>query len=82
MPSTPSEASQAVPTPGPQERRRNLALRALIDELLFQVRGMQREHAAWTPEERVQAEAELARIMSRVRAAAAPGEGGGTGSTP
>ena len=51
-------------------RRQNAALRALIDELLLQVRGAQRENEAWTPAERAEAEAALARIMSRVRSAA------------
>ena len=81
MPNTPSDAPEAVPAPPQNERRRNLALRALIDEMLFQVRGMQREHGAWTAAEREQAEEELARIMARVRAAAAPNRGG-TGQTP
>jgi hypothetical protein len=73
MSSTPDESSKAAPAPpaDPTERRRNLALRKLIDEMLFQVRGMQRDHSAWTPEERAQAQAELDRIMGRVRQAAA-----------
>lgn len=70
MSSTPAGASDAVPAPEAPERRRNAALRALIDEMLLQVRGAQRENAAWTPEERAEAEAALARIMSRVRTAA------------
>lgn len=65
----PAGASSAA-TPQAQDRRRNLALRALIDEMLFQVRGMQRENAAWSDDERTQAEAELDRIMRRVRSAA------------
>ena len=70
MSSTPAGAADAVPAPDVPERRRNAALRALIDELLVQVRGAQRENEAWTPAERAEAEAALARIMSRVRAAA------------
>ena len=70
MSSTPADASRAVPSPEVPERRRNAALRALIDEMLQQVRGAQREHEAWTPEERLGAEAALQRIMSRVRTAA------------
>jgi len=70
MSSTPAGASDAVPAPDVPERRRNTALRALIDELLLQVRGAQRDTSAWTPAERAEAEAALARIMSRVRTAA------------
>ena len=71
MSSTPDGSPKAAPAPDVAERRRNLALRALIDEMLFQVRGMQRDHTAWTPEERAAAQAELDRIMGRVRQAAA-----------
>ena len=83
MSSTPEGSSKGAPAPDVAERRRNLALRALIDEMLFQVRGMQRDHAAWSPEERAQAQAELDRIMGRVRQAAAdkPGKTGNTDAT-
>lgn len=70
MSSTPAGASNSGAAPAVPERRQNAALRALIDELLLQVRGAQREHEAWTPAERAEAEAALARIMSRVRSAA------------
>lgn len=70
MPNTPAGASDAVPATERPERRRNAALRSLIDEMLLQVRGMQRENDAWTPDERAGAEAALDRIMSRVRGAA------------
>ena len=70
MSSTPAGASQGGSTSGLPERRRNAALRALIDEMLSQVRGLQREPESWTPDERAQAEAELARIMARVRSSA------------
>ena len=71
MSSTPEgPPDQPAAASNPVERRRNLALRALIDEMLFQVRGMQRDHVAWTSEEREQAQAELDRIMGRVRQAA------------
>ena len=78
MSSTPSDDAPAggdapASAPAASDRRRNLALRALIDEMLFQVRGMQRDHPDWGADERAQAEAELARIMTRVRDAAAPG---------
>jgi hypothetical protein len=52
------------------ERRRNAALRELIDELLFRVRDANQHLDFWTPEERAQAEQELSTIMSRVRGAA------------
>ena len=53
-----------------QERRRNAALRELIDELLFRVRDANQRLDFWTPEERARAEEELNTIMSRVRGAA------------
>lgn len=49
------------------ERRSNLALRSLVNEMLHRVRDLSRRTAAWSVEERAQAEAELERIMSRVR---------------
>ena len=52
------------------ERRRNAALRELIDELLFRVRDANQRIDFWTPEERAKAEEELNMIMSRVRGAA------------
>ena len=52
------------------ERRRNAALRELIDELLFRVRDANQHLDFWTPEERAKAEQELSTIMSRVRGAA------------
>ncbi len=58
----------------PREQRRNAALRALIDEMLQQVRDMNRNVSGWTPEERAQAEAELAEIMTRVRSEASTRE--------
>jgi hypothetical protein len=51
------------------ERRRNAALRELIDELLFRVRDANQHLDFWTPEERARAEQELSSIMSRVRGA-------------
>lgn len=55
---------------GTEERRRNPLLRMLIDEMLEQVREINRHATAWTPEERQQAEAQLQRIMEQVRGAA------------
>ena len=61
--------SEPAAKPDP-ERRRNAALRELIDELLFRVRDANQHLDFWTPEERAQAEQELNTIMSRVRGAA------------
>jgi len=52
------------------DRRRNAALRELIDELLFRVRDANQHLDFWTPEERAKAEEELNAIMTRVRGAA------------
>ena len=49
------------------ERRTNLELRALIDEMLNRVREMHRQTHAWDPAERARAEQELEAIMARVR---------------
>jgi len=54
----------------PSERRANLELRAVIDEMLERVRDFRRLTGAWTKEEREQAERELETIMARVRDAA------------
>ena len=54
----------------PNERRANLELRAVIDEMLERVRDFRRLTGAWTKEERQQAERELEAIMAKVRAAA------------
>lgn len=53
------------------ERRRNLFLRGLVDDMLQQIRQMQAQAGAWEPEERERAEEVLARIMSQVRGTAA-----------
>lgn len=49
-----------------QDRRVQTGLRALIDEMMHQVRAAA-AHDGWSPEERARAETDLARIMSRVR---------------
>jgi hypothetical protein len=54
----------------PNERRANLELRSVIDEMLERVRDFRRLTGAWTTDEREQAERELESIMTRVRAAA------------
>lgn len=56
------------------ERRTNRLLRLLVDEMLEQVRELQRHAGPWPPEERAAAEEALARIMSQVRQAAISGE--------
>ena len=53
--------------PSTVERRSNVALRSLVNEMLEQVRELSRRTAAWSAEERAQAEAELEIIMARVR---------------
>ena len=49
------------------DRRSNLVLRALIDEMLERVRELNRNTGVWTPDERAKAELELDAIMGRVR---------------
>jgi hypothetical protein len=62
------------PEPKPSERRSNLELRAVIDEMLERIRDFRRLTGAWTPEERAQAERELEMIMARIRQAATRSE--------
>jgi hypothetical protein len=57
------------------ERRSQLGLRALIDEMLQQVRELNRHAATWDPEERAKAEQQLEMIMARVRDEASRGHG-------
>ena len=56
------------------ERRTNRLLRLLVEEMLEQVRELQRHAGPWPPEERAVAEEALARIMAQVREAAAARE--------
>lgn len=49
------------------ERRSNLVLRALIDEMLERVREVNRMDGVLAPDDRDRAEAELESIMARVR---------------
>ena len=58
MDETPSDATR--------ERRIDSALRALVDDMMAQIR-LAANHSDWTPEERARAEADLARIMDQVR---------------
>jgi hypothetical protein len=54
-------------------RRSNFILRALIDEMLEQVRELDRHSAEMASEERVRAEQALDELMARVRRAAMKG---------
>ena len=49
------------------DRRSNLVLRALIDEMLERVRELNRNSGVWTVKERDKAEVELEGVMARVR---------------
>jgi hypothetical protein len=49
-----------------QDRRVRTGLRALIDEMMMQLRAAA-TNDAWSPEERTRAEADLARVMAQVR---------------
>jgi hypothetical protein len=49
------------------DRRSNLVLRALIDEMLERVRELNRKAGALSGEDKARAEAELDAIMARVR---------------
>jgi hypothetical protein len=64
-----------------RERRRNLALRALVDEMLGKVRDASRraDTSTWEPGEREHAELVLAEIMARVREEALRRRAGGAG---
>ena len=63
------DASPTVPHAKPPERRRNQALRELVDEMLASIR-VAANRDLWTPEERQQYEVELSLIMTRVRSEA------------
>ena len=70
--SRPRTATAAAPTvgasaPAPvEDRRKRVARRRLIDEMLTEIRAAASEEN-WTPEARNQAESDLARIMDQVR---------------
>ena len=57
--------------PVASDRRSNLVLRALIDEMLERVRELNRRAETWSGTDRARAEAELDSIMARVRRVAA-----------
>jgi hypothetical protein len=52
--------------PSADERRVRTGLRALVDEMMAQLRSAAAADA-WTEEDRARAEADLARIMAQVR---------------
>ena len=58
-------ASASAPIPV-EDRRKRVALRRLIDEMLSEIRAAANEEN-WTSEARNQAESDLARIMDQVR---------------
>ena len=60
-------------TPNFDKRRSNFVLRALIDEMLEQVRELDRHSATMTADEREAAELALEQLMARVRRAAMKG---------
>lgn len=63
-----SSSQPSQPSAPAHDRRSNLVLRALIDEMLERVREMNRASGGhMTPDERSRAEAELDAIMARVR---------------
>lgn len=61
-----SAASNASSAPQVDERRKRVALRRLVDEMLAEIRAAANEEN-WTASAREQAEADLARIMDQVR---------------
>ncbi len=72
-------------TPG-DERRSNSGLRALIDEMMTQLRAASNQDV-WTPEARARAQSDLERIMATVRQKAvgqdpSPAAGEAEGSGP
>lgn len=75
--------SQPPSTPG-DDRRSNSGLRALIDEMMTQLRAASNRDV-WTPEARARAESDLERIMATVRqkavGQAVPPEAGEVGTS-
>jgi len=62
-----------TPIPNFDKRRSNFVLRALIDEMLDQVRELDRHSATMSAEDRQAAELGLDQLMARVRRAAMKG---------
>ncbi|HEX9562531.1 MAG TPA: hypothetical protein VF981_01100 [Gemmatimonadaceae bacterium] len=52
------------------ERRQNTLFRSLIEDMMAQVRELRAHSGPWPADERARAEADLERIMSRVKAEA------------
>jgi ribosome recycling factor len=59
-------STDGVVAPAGAERRKRVALRRLIDEMLAEIRAAASEEN-WTSDARAQAEEDLARIMDQVR---------------
>ena len=79
MPEQPMpDAGPTAPQAKPPERRRNQALRELVDEMLASIR-VAANRDLWTPQERQQYESELSLIMTRVRSEAIAREEAGSG---
>jgi hypothetical protein len=57
------------------ERRKNVLLRMLINDMMQQIRELQAHDGPWPAEERERAERDLERIMLQVRGAALKQEG-------
>lgn len=74
-PATVTAGTQKKTSAGPAERRKRVALRRLIDEMLAEIRAAANEDN-WTADARAQAEADLARIMDQVRREAMRAEPG------
>ena len=66
MTPTNENAKATDPAFGGLERRRNPRLRELVDEMLASIRAAANKDL-WTPEERAQYQADMARIMESVR---------------
>ena len=58
--------SDSSPSSRPEDRRARPGFRALIEEMMQQIRAATRQEN-WTEEERERAEADLERIMASVR---------------
>jgi hypothetical protein len=71
QPSPPNSGDDSEPPP--RERRQNVALRQLIDDMMTSLRTATQGNL-WTSEERTQYERELSMIMTRVRSAAVGAE--------
>ena len=66
MPDAPAAGGGPGDRPSADDRRVRTGLRALVDEMMAQLR-LAAASDAWTDEERARAEADLARIMGQVR---------------